>query len=287
MVCALLAQASACNAPREPGAAVRLLAGAADTVVVNNRRPVSMPVVALDASNRVVPASGIHYVRTGGDSLDINVDGVVTCTQRGDATVRASLGAINTEVLLRCRPVKRLHIAGPIQFVLGDSSQVIPLEALGVDDNAVDLIAGTVATMRANVVGVETGLRVTARTAGVSLTEVVVGDEHARVGVHVYEPVTTLDGLRADQRLVSMAMRLESGEMRRWQLPAGNWMLTMMPYEDVDAGLRLRVEGAVCVPARLTIRRIVCESKERWNVVVYNPSPMTAPARTGSLLVKR
>jgi hypothetical protein len=126
-----------------------------------------------------------------------------------------------------------------------------------------------------------------ARAAGVSLTEVVVGDEHARVGVHVYEPVNTLDGLRADQRLVSMAMRLESGEMRRWQLPAGNWMLTMMPYEDATAGLRLRVEGAVCMPARLTTHRIVCESKQSWSIVVYNPSPMTSSALTGSLLVKR
>lgn len=285
-LCALTLE-SACNRPREPGAPARLLAGAADTVVVNNRRPVSIPIRAFDASGRSVPASGISYVRTAGDSLDVTSDGIVTCARRGDATLRASLGAISSEILLRCRPVKKLHIAGPIQFVLGDSSQVIPLEALGVDDSAVDLIAGTVSTMRANVVGVESGLRVSARTAGVSLTEVVVGDEHARVGVHVYEPVNTLDGLRADQRLVSMAMRLESGEMRRWQLPAGGWMMTMMPYEDASSGLKLRVEGAVCMPARLTTRRIVCESKQSWSVVVYNPPTRTASARTGSLLMKR
>lgn len=289
MPCALLAlaMASACSRPREPGAPVRLLAGAADTVVVNKRRPVPIPIRAFDASGRSVSTVGIRYVRTAGDSLDVSTDGIVTCAQRGDATVRAQLGAISANLLLRCRPVKKLHIAGPIQFVLGDSAQGIPLDALGVDDGPVDLLAGTVSTMRPSVVGVESGLRVSARTAGVSLTEVVVGDEHARVGVHVYAPVSTLDGLRANQRLVSISMRLESGEMRRWHLPAGQWMLTMMPYEDETRGLRLRVEGAVCMPARLTARRMVCASKQEVTIIVYHPWTPGAPVLTGSLLVKR
>jgi hypothetical protein len=168
--CALFALAleSACSLPREPGAPARLLAGAADTVIVNNRRPVSIPIRAFDASDRSVPVVGMHYVRTAGDSIHVTADGIVTCAQRGDATVRASLGAIASEIVLRCRPVKKLHIAGPIQFVLGDSSQVIPLEALDVDDRAVDLIAGSVSTMRADVVGVESGLRVSARGRGLT-----------------------------------------------------------------------------------------------------------------------
>lgn len=278
---------SACSSSRVPGPPARLSVGADDTLVLNNRRPVQIPMRALDAAGREVPVTGVRYEWSSGDSLQVTADGRVTCTRNADASIRAALGSIATNVVLRCRPVQKLHIAGPIQFVLGDSSQVIPLEATGLDGRPVLLIAGTVSTMRADVVAMEGGLRVRALTAGVSLTSVQVGDEQARVGVHVYEPVSTLNGLRADQQLVIVPLRLASGEVRRWHLPAGIWMLTMMPYEGEMGGLRLRVEGAQCMPAPITRRRIVCELNQSATVMVYHPSTITAPALTGALLAKR
>jgi hypothetical protein len=46
-----------------------------------------------------------------------------------------------------------------MQFVLGDSSQPIPLEALDKDVKPVDLLAGTVSEERGGVFAVERGLR--------------------------------------------------------------------------------------------------------------------------------
>jgi hypothetical protein len=284
----MLVLTGACDPGQEPGPPVRLLAGAADTLVVNNRRPVPIPIRALDVAGRAVPATGVRYAWMAGDSLDVTADGMVTCRRRGDATLRASLHAVAiTTLVLRCRPVERLHIAGPMQFVLGDSSQPIPLEALDTHGMPVDLLAGTVSEQRGGVFAVERGLRVRPRMAGASLTTVVVGDEHARVGVHVYEPASGLDGLRNGQELVAVSMRLASGEVRQWQLPAGGWMLTMMPYEDEASGLRLRVEGAACKPLAITRRRIACAVQQDASVIVYHPSTTTAPDLTGRLLVRR
>lgn len=283
----VLTLSGACAIPREPGAPARLLAGAADTVVINHRGPTSIPMRAFDAADRTVPVTGVRYSRSAGDSLDVTSDGTVTCTRRGDATVRASLDAISTDIVLRCRPVQSLRVSGPIQFDLGDSVQGIPLQALGPDGETVELLAGTVTSSRSNVAQVESGLRVSAHAVGVSLLSIAIGDERARVGVHVYEPLRTLDGIRADQKLVSLPLRLESGEVRRWPLPVGQWMFTMMPYEDEITGLRLRIEGAVCVKTRLTPRRIVCESKTGGTIIVYHRSTTSAPPRKGSLLVRR
>lgn len=255
MLTLAFALAGACAVPAEPGAPARLLASAADTVVVNDRQGMQIPLRALDASGREVPATGVRYAWTAGDSIDVTADGTVTCTRRGDATVRASFQTITTSVVLRCRPVDRL--------------------------------AGTVSEQRGGVVAVERGLRLRALMAGATVTTVIVGDQQARVGVHVYEPARDLDGLRDRQELVAISLRLTSGETRRWSLPAGGWMLTMMPYEDEATGLRLRVEGAACRPLAITRRRIACAVKQRASVIVYHPSTTTAPDLTGRLLVRR
>jgi hypothetical protein len=81
-------------------------------------------------------------------------------------------------------------------------------------------------------------------------------------------------------------MRLASGEMRRWHLPAGG-MLTMMPYEEEFSGLRLRVESAVCKPLSITRRRIAGAVKQDASIIVYHPSTTTGAELTGRLLVRR
>ena len=180
-----------------------------------------------------------------------------------------------------------------MQFVLGESPQPIPLEALGTDGKPVNLLAGTVSEERGGVFAVEEGLRLRALAAGTSLTTVIIGDRNARVGVHIDEPASSLDGLRSGHdglrsghELVAVSMRLASGEVRRWHLPAGGWMLTMLPYDDETSGLRLRVEGAACRPLAITRRRIACAVKQNASVIVYHPS--TGPSDlAGRLLVRR
>lgn len=252
---------------------------------MNSRRPVQIPIRVLDAADRALPDTGVRYEWMAGDSVPVSATGTVTCSQFGDATLRASLGSVTTSVLLRCRPVHSVRISGPMQFVLGDSAQDMRVEALGLDGRPVDLLAGSANMLDSSVATLD-GLRVRPRKPGATLAWVRIGDHSPGVGVHVYERVSTLNGLRAEQRHVAVALRLASGEVRRWPLPPGEWMLTMLPYEDEARGLRLRIEGAYCLPAALTPRRYTCLAKNDASVIVYHPFIGSATKLTGQLLLR-
>lgn len=105
-------------------------------------------------------------------------------------------------------------------------------------------------------------------------------------GVHVYEPVATLAGLASHQKFVALRLALAGGEVRQWPLQAGNWMLTMLPYEDAERGLRLRIEGATCAPSSLSPRRFTCRAKSAATVIVYNPFVSSPDSLTGVLLLR-
>ena len=87
------------------GPPARLVAGLADTVVVNNTTPVQLPMHLFDAAGHDLPDSGIHFEWTSGERVSVSSRGVVHCTVAGDASIRASLGALVTHAVVRCRPV--------------------------------------------------------------------------------------------------------------------------------------------------------------------------------------
>jgi hypothetical protein len=284
---AALLVASACKGPP-----ARLVVGASDTVIVNNSSsPIQLPARVLDAAGHDLDATGVRYQWTAGVAVPVSQTGTVTCTQPGDAMVRASLGdslgGLATSVLIRCRPVRSVRVSGPVQLVLGDTARQLEIQALGVDGRPVGLLVGNVDIDDTSVAALE-GLRVRPRSPGAALLQVTVGDKYGRAGVHVYERVETLDGLRPDQRMVIVPLRLGSGEMRRWRLPAGEYTLAMLPEDSEPTGLRLRIDGANCLPSRLTRRRYTCLARRDASVIVYHPSrAKSASQLTGELLVWR
>lgn len=260
-----------------------LSVGVNDTLIVHSVRPVQIPVRGIDVRRREVPVASARFQWIAGDSIPLSSDGVVNCTQSADATIRTSYARLVTTAVIRCRPVRSVRIAGPIQFILGDAAKSIPVQVLGLQGEPVSMLAGTVTLQDSGIVEAE-GLRIRPLSVGGTLLSLRVGDQEGAAGVHVFELVTTLDLLTAEKQFVALRLRLASGELRRWQLPVGQWMLTMMPYEDEGRGLRLRVEGAVCMAARLTPRRTVCEVKTPASVFIDNP---TKTHRSGELLVRR
>ncbi|HEX9085830.1 MAG TPA: hypothetical protein VF836_13905, partial [Gemmatimonadaceae bacterium] len=205
--------ASACKGPP-----ARLVAGISDTVIVNNRAPVQLPVRVLDAAGHVLQATGMRYRWTSGVPVPVSATGVVVCTKPGDATVRASLGPLNTDVLLRCQPVRDVRALRMMNLVVGDSAQELPFEAVDVDGRPVTLLTGEVTVGDSTIVTVE-GIRVRARAPGSTGLTMRVGDRQASASVHVYERVQTPEGVRLGQHL-AVAVRVAGGEMRRWRISA-------------------------------------------------------------------
>ena len=91
------------------------------------------------------------------------------------------------------------------------------------------------------------GMRVRPRSPGNTLVEIRVGARSAIVGVTVYERVSTLEGLRADQRNVAVPVRLTSGEQRRWRLAPGEYLPAILSDQSGRERLRLAIVGANCV----------------------------------------
>src|SRR5437868_6543519 len=88
------------------GRPARVVVGRSDTVLVNSRKSTLLPVHVLDAAGHQLNASGLTYQVVSGDTVGLSARGAVTCSKRGDARLRASLGTLTTEFVLLCRPVK-------------------------------------------------------------------------------------------------------------------------------------------------------------------------------------
>jgi hypothetical protein len=293
-----LAPAMAC----QDGAAVRdhdserLVAGTADTVLVHSERPVRLPIRVVDAAGRERPATGVQVAWVSGASVALSATGAAKCAHSGDSHVRASLGPMSTTFLLRCRPVRRIYMSnGPLQFaaphpfpgVLSDSAQPVPLVALGPDGEIVSPIEAKVDIMDGSVASAA-GLHILPIAPGGTAARVQVGDHTAGVSVKVYRRIPKLDALRDGYQYASLPITLGAGEMRRWTMPRGRWMFTMLPNDDRPRALQLRLEHAYCMKDGKLERRYSCSARDSASVVVYAPAPSgSRTVVTGELLVQR
>jgi hypothetical protein len=251
------------------GPASRLVAGTADTVIVNNRRPVQLPMRVLDAAGHSLDSTGVQYRWMSGVPVSVSTTGEATCTQSGDATVRASLGPLATQLLLRCRPVRDVRALRMMNLVVGDSAQDVPFEAVDMDGQPVTLLTGDITVGDSTIATLEGG-RIRARAPGSTDVTMRVGDRQGFMSVHVYERVRTPEGIRAGQH-VAVPVRLAGGEMRRWRISASpdTYYLALLP-DDAHPMPALAITGANCVPA-LDANSYFCLAQHDASVIVYHP----------------
>jgi hypothetical protein len=245
----LLFALAACKGPP-----ARLVAGIADTVVLNNRVPVAIPMQVFDAAGHLLADPGVRYEWTSGTPVSVSDRGVVTCTRAGDATVRATLGPLAQSVLVRCRPVRRLLGGGAVNLVLGDPPYDLLFEGVDSAGRMVRPLSGVAAVDDSMIVALH-GWRIRARNPGTTHVNLYVGDEWTQWYVKVFKPAPTLDGIRPGQHL-AVTVRLAAGEMRSWHLPAwsshehaagqGDYQMQVLPIGDTLRVPSLAVTGATC-----------------------------------------
>ncbi|MCC6931206.1 MAG: hypothetical protein IT359_19615 [Gemmatimonadaceae bacterium] len=234
------------------GVAVSIDAGpafAADGIVVNNARPVQLEMRVLNRAGYRLDADSVRFAWRSGAPLSITARGVLTCTERGDARVRATLGAIFTDVDVHCRPVQELRAATWIDFVAGDSTpRHLPFEAIGLDGQRVTELRG--ATHLSNpAIATLDGATVRARQEGATMVRVEVGEQEARMMLVVHALVPSFESLRDDQRFVARPVRLARGDTLHWQLPNGSYWLKYIPRRAGEAPPTITVAGAIgCMP---------------------------------------
>jgi len=269
------------------GPPARLVAGSSDTVIVNSRRPVQLPIRVLDAAGHVLPESSVRYRWTAGLPVSVSPAGVVTCTEPGDATVRASVDSVATQLIVRCRPVQSVRALRMLNVVAGGPAQDLPFEALGVDGQPVTLLTGKV-TLEDSTVAAIDGARIRGLRQGSTGVSMRVGDRTAFTEMHVYEQQRTPEGILPGQHL-AVPVRLAGGEMRRWRLSASPeaYFLEMLPDGDEQSMPRIAIIGASCGPG-LSEHSFFCLAQHDAWVTVYH-SQNIDPARElrGTLAVWR
>ena len=234
------------------GAPARLLAGPAgalDGIVVNKTRPVQLQMQVLDNAGHTLNADSVRFEWVSGAPLAISPLGVLACSGRGDATVRASLGAISTLVDVHCRPVREIRATTWIDFLAGDTMpRHLPFVAIGVDGLPVTELRGAARVFDASVATLE-GASVRPKAAGQTAVVIEVGEQEARMMVVVHEVVRTFDHLRDDQRNVARRVRLARGDTVQWALPNGSFWLKYLPRHAGDAPPTITVAGEIgCSP---------------------------------------
>jgi hypothetical protein len=259
-------------------------------VVVNSLYPVRLPLRVLDGAGHLLKTAGVRYRWVSGVPAAVFADGTVICTRRGDAVVRASLGPLATDVVLRCRPVHSVAASQwEMPFVLGDPERELAFTAVDADGRPVTPLTGVLRvrdTTVAALVATRDGHHVRPRAVGQTLIDAWVGDHGTDVMVTVYAPVRTLEGLRREQRLVAVPVRLESGESRRWRLAPGDYVVVSVLPAAAGPTPKLGVLGANCITAGA--QRYVCVAGPNAWVIAYHPwQAAPTPPRTGYVAIRR
>jgi hypothetical protein len=253
------------------GPPARLVAGIADTVVVNNVHAVQMPMHVFDAAGHELPDSGVRFQWLSGAAVPVSDKGVLKCTQAGDATLRASLGALVTQVIVRCRPVRNVLGGGELSLLVGDSSQVLAFAPVDSAGRPVKLYTMGISYDSA-IVTLEQW-RIHARAPGHASVDIYIGDGWAHWWVGVYARAQSLEDMRpGDHRAVPV--RLAGGEMLRLQLPPSppTYTVEMLPDRDSLRMPRLAMLGANCNGGLTTSRRNYwCFALPGASVVAYHP----------------
>jgi hypothetical protein len=211
------------------GPPTRLVAGAgidSDGIVVNNLGPVPLSTRVLDAAGHRLKQMEVRYQWVSGVPIPVSTGGVITCTRRGDAILRASLAALKRDFVIHCQPVRKIRDAGWGNFVVGDPAGTLTVDAIGLDGKPVTRIAARLRVFDSTIATLDASGRLRPLRPGYTSVDMEIGDRVARAEVMVFEPVRTFEGLRPDQRLVVAPIRLTRGASIRWPLPTGVFFLT-------------------------------------------------------------
>jgi len=268
-------------------APARIIVGVADTVVINSNRPGRLPVRVLDRTGRVLADTGVRYQWKSGAPISVTAEGAVTCTEAGDATVRASMGPLSTHVLVRCRPVRDIRAVRMLNLIVGGPAQDLPFEAVGMDGQPVTLMSGQVTVEDSAIVSVD-GFRIRALSAGESGLTMRVGNRTAFTNVQAYVPSRSPEGLRPGQR-VAVLIRLIGGELRRWRLDPSPqlYFIAMLPNDDDENMPGIAIVGANCHQG-LGPHTFFCLARQDASVIVYHPQTIDARKKlSGNLVVWR
>lgn len=217
-------------------------------IVINNLGPIQLPMKVADARGRTLATTDVHFKQIDGPAVAITSNGIVTCKQAADATIRASIGSLVTNLSLHCRPVETVRAASWTDFIEGDPPRDAPFAALSPTGAFVRDLRGTIRIGNPGVAAL-VGTSIRPLHAGVTSIEIEVGEQKAHSQITVYERVRSFASLRRDQHFVALSIRLAQGDTMTYAMPRGNFWLKYIPLHANDAPPTITVDGRMVCTA--------------------------------------
>jgi hypothetical protein len=292
VICLFLLALASCErvSAHSLGPPARLVAGRADTIIVNSLHTTTVPVQVFDDVGHELPAQKLTFARVSRDSLNLTPSGRITCERRGDAKVRVTLGALAREFTLRCRPIRgfRFTYGDARPIVAGGAPRDLQFVAVGVDGTPERMLAATVSIADSTVAELR-GLTVRPRSPGQTMVELDLGECIWAIGVTVHERVASPAELRAEHDLFLVSpLHLVDGERRGWRLPRGEYRVGLLTQAGVDTKLKLGTTAMNCVPWIGGDEDLHCIALSGASVDVRNPRRAGAGGELyGELFVQR
>ncbi|MDQ6737852.1 MAG: hypothetical protein M3Z30_09155, partial [Gemmatimonadota bacterium] len=246
------------------GPPARLEFGASNEIVINNEEPVHIPVRVLDARGHTLEQPGMRFRYLSGAPIRMSANGIVTCSYMADALVRVSVGDLNRDFLIRCRPIRMMDVLNFGDFIEGDPPTRLNLVAQSPDGRSVGLVAGTMTVTDTTVASLD-GLYLRPRAPGFTRVIVSAGDRNAVLPVEVLKRRNTPSDLKPFQAF-SAPLEMHTGETKRWSVGRGLHIFSLddgagtepLPSRNTAApGLTLASLNANCVEIG-SHQRVMC-----------------------------
>lgn len=264
----------------------RLSVATGDTIVLNSRSLVQMPVRVHDAAGRTLTSRPLRYQRLSGGDIQLSENGQARCVRSEDAEVLVSLGSLSSRIVLLCRPIRALRYAAPVELVLGGPPGELTIEAVGLDGSRVTEIAGAASVRDTLIVGIRDG-RLHPRTRGRTSVDLDLGDCSTSVEVRVIERRDGPAELQPHQEFFSR-LTLVSGEIRSWRVGRGRYELTFEPDSTSGERLTFGAVGMDCAAFPDAAQHYSCVARPGALVVVRHPGQTRRRSKlSGRLFLRR
>jgi hypothetical protein len=264
----------------------------ADLIVVNNTRPALLPMRVVDSRGHELDRKSIEYRWLSGIPMLVSPQGQITCTESGDATVRASVGKVSSTVTVRCRPVTKIETASWITLIEGGAEKELPFTPLGPDGKPVTELRGAL-RVKDSTVATLSGASIRPVSAGETEVVIVVGDIAAHMRVVVHERARDLSSIGPDKRFLAVPIRLAQGDTVRVQIPTGAYWVKYVPKRPGDAPPTINTD-VTCGPGDgLHVYRVPADEHVTYCMIMVGGSIslghgyVGAPVVEGYLAVER
>lgn len=264
-----------------------------DLIVVNNTKPALLPMRVVDSRGHELDKNGIGYRWLSGIPLRVSPYGVITCTESGDAKVRASLGDVASSVTVRCRPVTKIEAASWITLIEGGADKELPFSALGLDGKPVSELRGAL-RIKDSTVATLSGARIRPVSAGETEVVIAVGDVAAHIRVVVHKLANDFAALGPEHPFLAVPIRLPQGDTVGIRIPKGAFWVKYLPKRQGEAPPTINTD-VTCGPGDgLRVYRVPADEHATYCMIMHGGAWISvghgflgAPIVEGYLAVER